>query len=91
MFVHAVSCGLGGEGACLCPLNLCKFSTPSSVLSLRPHAAFRNAKMAERAEIADREGSSFGSGEEQVFYFSMSDAAIPKAAYARRERVSRRV
>ena len=39
-----------------------------------------------RAEIADRsEGSSFGSGEEQVFYFSMSDAAIPKAAYAESE------
>ena len=38
-----------------------------------------------RAEIADREGSSFGSGEEQVFYFSLSDAAIPKTAYAESE------
>ena len=55
LFVQPVNCGLGREGVYLFPLNLCKFST-SSVLSLRLHAAFRNAKMGEgaRSASADR-------------------------------------
>ena len=93
MFVHAVSCALGGEGAGL-SLPIKSLQILDSVGSFVTAACCiqeckngrRGSEERERAEIADRsEGSSFGSGEEQVFYFSMSDAAIPKAAYAESE------